>query len=187
MPLARKGYEKAFEATRHVSQRLLRRFLFSVLIGSLLTLTYLHTHGITNQVEEGVFRYLSNEEQARLHDHQLQVLQDGLRQCAAINERPVFAADNTRKNPRAVRGAPPILIKNATLIDGDGLILESREVLLSDGVIVNIGHDLEHPNEARVIHARGRYVTPGLVDMVISLTYEGSDLAALARRRRLIT
>ena len=170
MTPARRGYEKAFEARnslRHVSPRLVRRFLVSVFIGSLLTLTYFHTRGITNKVEEGVLRYLSTEEQARLHDHQLQVLQDGLKRCAAINERPVSIADNTRKNPRAVRGAPPILIKNATLIDGDGLTLESQEILLSDGIIVNIGHDLEHPNEAKVIHAGGRYVTPGLVDMVI--------------------
>lgn len=165
-----KGHGRGFETTNSILhipfRRFNRRVLFSVFLASFLTFAYFHNHGITNKVEQSVLRYLSNEQQANLHDHQIQLLQDGLRQCAAINERPVSIADDSRKNPRAVPGARPIIIKNATLIDGDGVTLKGKEILLSDGVIVNIGHDLDYPDEAKVVHAGGRYVTPGLVDMV---------------------
>jgi hypothetical protein len=173
---------------RTPTPRLVRRLLISIFLASLLCLTIFHNRGITNQVEDRVVRLLSNEQQTKLHDAQLTILQEGLRQCAAIRERPVSVADERRTNPRAGHGTRTYLIKNATLIDGDGQILKGKEILLSNGVIVDIGHNLsEDFDDLKVIHAGGRYVTPGLVDMVSSLNYSSSDRIALPRRRRHVT
>jgi dihydroorotase-like cyclic amidohydrolase len=65
-----------------------------------------------------------------------------------------------------VRSALPILIKNATLIDGDGSILSAHSILLSEGIVKEIGEDIKPPENCKVIQAQGRYVSPGLVDMV---------------------
>jgi imidazolonepropionase-like amidohydrolase len=58
------------------------------------------------------------------------------------------------------------LIKNATLIDGDGSILSGRSLLLSEGTVKVIGDDITAPKNCKVIEVGGRYVSPGLVDMV---------------------
>jgi hypothetical protein len=153
---------------RFPKSKSIRRFILAVLVTAILFIAYIHNKGVTYNVEESILRYLSltNEEQAKLHNHQLASLAAGLKQCASINQRPISVSDEKRTNPRAVRGASPIVIKNATLIDGDGSILAGKFILLSDGVIKQIGHDVDHPDEARIIDAGGRYVSPGLVDMV---------------------
>jgi adenine deaminase len=92
-----------------------------------------------------------------------------LRQCAQLNQQPVSVFDERRDNPRAVKSAPPILIKNANLIDGDGSVINDVSVLLADGVIKQIAHDIDAPEDAKIIQAGGRYVSPGLVDMVDTL------------------
>ena len=146
----------------------IRRFILAVLITAIPFIAYIHNKGVTYNVEESILRYLSltNEEQARLHNHQLASLVAGLKQCASINQRPISVSDEKRTNPRATRSASPFVIKNATLIDGDGSILARSSILLSEGVIKQIDHDVDHPEEARIIDAGGRYVSPGLVDMV---------------------
>ena len=153
---------------RFPKSKSIRRFILAVLGTAILFIAYIHNKGVTYNVEESILRYLSltNEEQARLHNHQLASLAAGLKQCANINQRPISISDEKRTNPRAVRSASPIVIKNATLIDGDGSILAGKSILLADGVIKQIGHDVDHPEEARIIDAGGRYVSPGLVDMV---------------------
>ena len=146
----------------------IRRFILAVLVTAILFIVYIHNKGTTYTVEESILRYLSltNEEQARLHNHQLASLAAGLKQCANINQRSISVTDEKRTNPRAVRSASPLVIKNATLIDGDGSILAEKSILLSEGVIKQIGHNVDHPEDVRIIDAGGRYVSPGLVDMV---------------------
>jgi hypothetical protein len=145
----------------------IRKFILAVLVIAILSIAYTHNKGVTYNVEESILRYLSltNEEQARLHNHQLASLVSGLKQCANINQRPISVTDEKRTNPRAVRKTSPLIIKNATLIDGDGSILAGKSILLAEGVIKQIGHDIDHP-KARIIDAGGRYISPGLVDMV---------------------
>jgi hypothetical protein len=172
---------------RTPTPRIARRLLISIFLASLLCLTIFHNRGITNQVEDRVVRLLSNEQQSKLHDAQLTILQEGLRQCATIQDHPVSVADERRTNPRARHGTRTYLIKNATLIDGDGKILNGKEILLSNGVIIDIGHNLsEDFDDLKVIHAGGRYVTPGIVDMVSFLNPISSDTIALPLRRRFV-
>ncbi|KAJ3206808.1 hypothetical protein HDU67_007941, partial [Dinochytrium kinnereticum] len=133
------------------------------------------------------------------------VFEEGLRACGRIEEAkqvnpmayltggpPVNLAK--RRNPRyftmlnntdASTTGNPILIKDATVLDGVGGRFEHIDVALSHGLVINIGKDIskadvvksarsftEQWNEGLdyeegdvlVINANGRYVTPGLVD-----------------------
>jgi imidazolonepropionase-like amidohydrolase len=61
--------------------------------------------------------------------------------------------------------ATPVLITGATVLTGTGARLDGAEVLLADGLIAGVGHDLAAPENASVLDARGRWVTPGLIDV----------------------
>jgi imidazolonepropionase-like amidohydrolase len=61
--------------------------------------------------------------------------------------------------------AAPILITNATVLDGLGALYENTSVLLSDGKIVAVGQDLSVDAETQIIDAEGRWVTPGIIDI----------------------
>ena len=145
-----------------------RRLLPPLFLGAIVFFAFFHDQHLSNNVEETILRYLSlsSEEQLKFHDHRLAALQAGLAQCAAINAPPVSSADANRRNPRAVKSVPPVLIKNATLIDGDGSIFSGRSILLFEGVVKEIGDDITGPGNSKVIDVGGRYVSPGLVDMV---------------------
>jgi len=60
-------------------------------------------------------------------------------------------------------GAASVLIKNATVHTASSAgILEHTDVLISDGKIAELGHDLKAPSGTEVIDAEGKPVTPGL-------------------------
>ncbi|HBK56438.1 MAG TPA: amidohydrolase [Xanthomonadales bacterium] len=61
--------------------------------------------------------------------------------------------------------SPPVLIRGATLLIGDGERLEPADLLLREGRIVGVGVGLEVPTDAKVIDATGKWVTPGLIDV----------------------
>ncbi len=63
----------------------------------------------------------------------------------------------------AAAAAGAVLIKNATVhtVSAAG-VLEHTDVLISDGKIAELGHDLKAPPGAEVIDADGKPVTPGL-------------------------
>ena len=57
-----------------------------------------------------------------------------------------------------------ILIRHATVLDGAGARIDDGDVLVRDGHIAAIGHALPEAPGARLVDARGRWVTPGLID-----------------------
>jgi imidazolonepropionase-like amidohydrolase len=59
----------------------------------------------------------------------------------------------------------PILIRNATILTGTGTRLEDGAVLIENGRIAAVGGELAAPDGAIVIDAKGRWVTPGLIDV----------------------
>ncbi|WP_129777549.1 amidohydrolase [Peristeroidobacter soli] len=61
--------------------------------------------------------------------------------------------------------SPPTLIRNATLLIGDGTRIDNGDVLIVDGKIAAVGRGLSAPAGARILEARGRWVTPGLIDV----------------------
>jgi imidazolonepropionase-like amidohydrolase len=56
-------------------------------------------------------------------------------------------------------------VRNATVLTGTGTRIDNGDVLMANGNIEAIGRDLTAPAGARVIDAKGRWVTPGLIDV----------------------
>jgi imidazolonepropionase-like amidohydrolase len=77
---------------------------------------------------------------------------------ATAAEDPPFPS--TYAAPRA----DAVAIRNATVLTGTGEKLVEADVLLRDGRIAAIGTDID-AGDAREIDARGRTVTPGLIDV----------------------
>lgn len=60
--------------------------------------------------------------------------------------------------------APPVLIRGAEILTGTGERLLGQDVLLREGKIAAIGADL-NASDAQIIEAKGRVLTPGLIDL----------------------
>ena len=63
----------------------------------------------------------------------------------------------------APRPSTPTLIRNATVIDGNGAEFANADVLMRDGRISAVGQNLSAEG-ATVIDGTGRFVTPGIID-----------------------
>jgi imidazolonepropionase-like amidohydrolase len=62
------------------------------------------------------------------------------------------------------RQAPAVLIVHATVLTALGDRIEDGSVLLRDGKIAGVGRTLEAPAGTAVVDAKGKWVTPGLID-----------------------
>ncbi len=62
-------------------------------------------------------------------------------------------------------GAVPTALTNATIYDGEGGRIERGTVLLRDGKIERLGADVSVPGDYLVIDGRGKWVTPGIIDI----------------------
>lgn len=62
------------------------------------------------------------------------------------------------------RPSTPVIIRGGTVLDGEGGELANADVLLIDGKIAGVGASLAAPGGATEIDARGKYVTPGIID-----------------------
>src|SRR5882757_9307319 len=59
----------------------------------------------------------------------------------------------------------PVLIQGATVLTGTGERLDGADVLIANGRIQAIGKGLAVPGDARIVDAKGKWVTPGLIDI----------------------
>ncbi|MEG3179673.1 amidohydrolase [Sphingomonas sp. LT1P40] len=59
----------------------------------------------------------------------------------------------------------PTLLTNVTIFDGEGGRIDGGAVLFRDGKIVDVGQSIASPQGATVIDGRGKYVTPGVIDV----------------------
>jgi imidazolonepropionase-like amidohydrolase len=59
----------------------------------------------------------------------------------------------------------PTLITHATILTGDGQQLEDADILLEDNVIKAMGKDLTAPAGVTVVDAKGKWVSPGIIDV----------------------
>ena len=85
---------------------------------------------------------------------------------------PTTAYDSTyRPLPRA-----DTLIVNANILDGAGNRIEGGSVLVRDGRIVAVGRDASAETAAVTIDAKGRWLTPGLIDVH---SHDGTFVAPL--------
>ncbi len=79
--------------------------------------------------------------------------------AARVDAAPAFASTYRRI------AAAPVWIRGATLLTGDGARLEAADLLFADGRIVAFGSNLEVPPGAIEVDGRGKWVTPGLIDV----------------------
>ena len=57
-----------------------------------------------------------------------------------------------------------VLVKNATIITISGDVLEHSDMLVRDGIITQIGTNLQAPPRVEVVDASGKFVLPGIID-----------------------
>ncbi len=75
-----------------------------------------------------------------------------------------FAAD---PYPSTYQPAPrtDVLIRGATVLDGLGHRFDDADLLLRDGRVAAVGSGLAAPAGTQVLDAKGRWVTPGVIDI----------------------
>ncbi len=56
------------------------------------------------------------------------------------------------------------VIKNVTLLDGIGGMIENGMLLMQDGDIKAVGQAIDVPQNAKVIDGKGKWLTPGIID-----------------------
>ena len=64
-----------------------------------------------------------------------------------------------------VPAGSPVLIQGATLLTGTGERIDGADVLIADGRIQSIGKGLVAPVGTRIVDAKAKWVTPGLIDI----------------------
>ena len=85
--------------------------------------------------------------------------QQKVRTPAAVPAAPVPYASTYKAFPSRTT-----LIRNATILTAAGPIIQNGSLLLRDGKVVSVGASVEGPADAQVIDARGKWVTPGIID-----------------------
>ncbi|WP_343518495.1 amidohydrolase family protein [Sphingomonas sp.] len=98
-----------------------------------------------------------------------------------------------RENPFPSRYRAPapddMLLRGATILDGAGGRIDGGDVLVRGGKIVAVGKELDNPG-VREVDARGRWITPGVIDVhshdgtftqpLTDIDREASDVAEVA-------
>ena len=94
--------------------------------------------------------------------------------------------------PSTYRPLPRVdqIIRHATVLNGAGGRLDDADILTHEGRIVALGHDLARPAGVHEIDARGRWLTPGVIDIhshdgafvlpITDIDLESSDVAELS-------
>ena len=75
---------------------------------------------------------------------------------------------SAQRAPYASTYAPPtavaVLIQHATVLTGTGSRIDDGDVLIQDHKIAQVGKGIAAPAGAVVVDAKGRWVTPGIID-----------------------
>jgi imidazolonepropionase-like amidohydrolase len=88
--------------------------------------------------------------------------------AAAEPPRPAIAVqaiDDPYPSTYKAVPSPPVILTGATILDGVGGRIEPGEILLENGKVAALGRQVPRPAGALVIDARGKWVTPGLIDV----------------------
>ncbi|SDZ85208.1 amidohydrolase [Microbulbifer marinus] len=76
-----------------------------------------------------------------------------------------FARQDAFPSTYSMTQSQPVLIQGATLLTGTGEQLENTDLLLKEGKIAKIGEGLKAPKDALVVDGKGKWVTPGIIDV----------------------
>ncbi|MEP6633494.1 MAG: amidohydrolase [Luteimonas sp.] len=83
---------------------------------------------------------------------------------ARASQTSHFADDPYPSTYQRIASAP-VLISGATVLTGNGARMDGADVLMRDGRIVAVGTGLDVPIDAIRVDGRGKWVTPGLIDI----------------------
>lgn len=107
---------------------------------------------------------------------------------SAGGEPADFARLDAFPSQYTVPETAPVLIQNATVLDGLGNQMNDTDVRMQDGKIIEIGMDLTANEGESVIDAQGRWVTPGIIDVhshlgnypapSVSATQDGNEMTS---------
>src|SRR5581483_1665821 len=61
--------------------------------------------------------------------------------------------------------SPPVVIRGATILTGTDQELGHASILLQDGRIAAVGSKVPEPPGSVIVKARGKFVTPGIIDI----------------------
>ncbi|KAH6879907.1 hypothetical protein B0T10DRAFT_520013 [Thelonectria olida] len=116
-----------------------------------------------------------NQPRYELFEAQLHTFERSNDLCNAMNEFPLRPSPRDRdRNPRwnqAHGQQTPIILRNATLFDGESVLSDPMDLRLEKGLIVSIAPTGSkpagdhHQGKSIIYDLNGRFVTPGLVDM----------------------
>jgi imidazolonepropionase-like amidohydrolase len=107
----------------------------------------------------------------------LLLLSTALAGCGAQGDGPATASTKAAAKPAAMVEAPfastykafpgvATAIRNVTIYDGEGVRIDNGVVLMSGGKISGVGGpDMPIPADFSVIDGRGKFVTPGIIDI----------------------
>ena len=84
---------------------------------------------------------------------------------SASSKAPERFSRNPYPSTYRVYPGVPTLITNVTIYDGEGGRIEGGSVLFADGKVVEVGQSVSPPAGATVIDGRGKWVTPGIIDV----------------------
>jgi dihydroorotase len=69
----------------------------------------------------------------------------------------------------------PLLVRGGRVIDPSQQLDATRDVLLMDGVVAEVGTRIAAPDGTEVVEARGQVVAPGLIDIHVHLREPGRE------------
>ncbi len=75
-----------------------------------------------------------------------------------------FVADPYPSTYHAYPGVPTV-VAHVTIFDGEGGRIDDGSILLADGKVTALGRSVDAPPGATVIDGRGKFVTPGIIDI----------------------
>ena len=86
---------------------------------------------------------------------------------ALVAETQITSSGTGSPYPSTYKPAPsaPTLIRGATVLIGNGERIDNADVLIRDGLIASVGAQLDAPAGTRIVDGRGKWVTPGIIDV----------------------
>jgi imidazolonepropionase-like amidohydrolase len=76
-----------------------------------------------------------------------------------------FDGQNTYPSTYQPAASAPLILRNATVLTGNGVRLDAADVAIRDGRIEAVGVNLPNPDGHSEIDASGRWITPGIIDI----------------------
>ncbi|CAG8624366.1 10135_t:CDS:2, partial [Scutellospora calospora] len=89
---------------------------------------------------------------------------NGVNKCKMIKRAKPDNKFIRTSNPRFVPGTKTIILKNGKILNGKGELILG-DIILKNGLIHDVGPNLDYDDDTVIIDVKEKFITPGLVDM----------------------